>query len=273
MPPKPPCIWRAAIVARMLRESRGEHLGHRSCPRRRSARSSVLRRSPCVPAGTECAAPRQDPRLERPERAADCNRTLRSRSRRPLSLRVVTAPATRSEWPLRYLVAECITRSAPSSRVASAQARRGLSRRRAGPLRVRELGGGGDVGDRPEGIRRRLDPDKAWSCPAAPAASSTSGAAGAASCSTVQLAESRPAPSALVLRTCQTRGESAFACSAPRTTPDRPLFDVADVQVCGAADANGRLSPGRRQAHSRNKSAWPDAACPSGGLRQGDPRS
>ena len=33
-----------------------------------------------------------------------------------LSSRATRAPATTSEWPLRYLVAECITMSAPSAR-------------------------------------------------------------------------------------------------------------------------------------------------------------
>ena len=75
------------------------------------------------------------------------------------SSRVASAPATTSEWPLRYLVAECITMSAPSSigRVSTGVATvESTASRGAG--RVRDVGGGGDVGDRPQRIGRRLDP-------------------------------------------------------------------------------------------------------------------
>ena len=61
-------------------------------------------------------APGQQERLERMQdeavRLANCPRRCeQSASSRPKQ----SAPATTSEWPLRYLVAECITTSAPSA--------------------------------------------------------------------------------------------------------------------------------------------------------------
>src|SRR5437763_996417 len=67
-----------------------------------------------------------------------------------------------SEWPLRYLVAECITMCAPSSMgrvrtgVAEVESTATVAARFAG-----NLGCGGDVGDVPGGIRRRFYPDQA----------------------------------------------------------------------------------------------------------------
>ncbi len=43
-------------------------------------------------------------------------RSVFNRAQCSSSARVTSAPATRSEWPLRYFVAECITISAPNSK-------------------------------------------------------------------------------------------------------------------------------------------------------------
>ena len=79
-----------------------------------------------------------------------------SSSRAPTS-----APAIRSEWPLRYLVAECMTMSAPSSigRVSTGVATVGIDGEHRAGL-VRDLGGAGDIGDRPGRVGRRLEPDQ-----------------------------------------------------------------------------------------------------------------
>ena len=53
-----------------------------------------------------------------------CARTVLTRRQNSLSSRVTSAPATRSEWPLRYLVPACMTMSAPSvsGRVSTGEA-------------------------------------------------------------------------------------------------------------------------------------------------------
>ena len=50
-----------------------------------------------------------------PRVAPICARTWPMRSHNALRAAVASAPATTSEWPLRYLVAECMTMSAPSA--------------------------------------------------------------------------------------------------------------------------------------------------------------
>ena len=74
---------------------------------------------------------------------------------------VASAPAITSEWPLRYFVAECITMSAPSASGLREHRRRGggVDAER-GACRVRDLGDRRDVGDAPQRIRGRLDPDQ-----------------------------------------------------------------------------------------------------------------
>ena len=49
-----------------------------------------------------------------PRMPPSCARIDLMRCHSSVSSRVVSAPATTSEWPLRYFVAECMTRSAPS---------------------------------------------------------------------------------------------------------------------------------------------------------------
>ena len=66
-----------------------------------------------------------------------------------------------SEWPLRYLVAECMTMSAPMldrPRQHRRADRRIDAEQRAGAMG--DVGGRGDVGDAPGRIGRRLDPDQ-----------------------------------------------------------------------------------------------------------------
>ena len=71
-----------------------------------------------------------------------CARSVRMRCHSGESSRVTSAPAITSEWPLRYFVAECMTRSAPSAsgwvstgvadrRVDGERARRARARSRA----------------------------------------------------------------------------------------------------------------------------------------------
>jgi hypothetical protein len=60
-------------------------------------------------------AAQQQPRFERSQHAADLR--AHALDLRPIFVfaRVTSAPAMRSEWPFRYFVAECMTRSAPNS--------------------------------------------------------------------------------------------------------------------------------------------------------------
>src|SRR5881227_1787129 len=71
--------------------------------------------------------------------------------------RVTSAPASTSEWPFSTFVAECITTSAPS---ASGRVCTGEAAVESIARPVRDLGRAGDVGDGPEGVCRRLDPDE-----------------------------------------------------------------------------------------------------------------
>ena len=75
--------------------------------------------------------------------------------------RPARAPAMTSEWPFRYLVAECMTMSAPS---ASGRVRTGVaaveSTASRAPAAWAISADAGDVGDRPERVRGRLDPDE-----------------------------------------------------------------------------------------------------------------
>ena len=88
-------------------------------------------------------------------------RLRRARSHSASAREVASAPATTSEWPLRYLVAACMTMSAPcsSGRVSIGVAAVEFDRQHR-PCRMRDLGRRGDVGDRPERIGGRFDPDE-----------------------------------------------------------------------------------------------------------------
>ena len=107
-------------------------------------------------------AAQQQRRLERPQDARRAWRAARTARSQCASLRANTsAPATTSEWPFRYLVAECMTMSAPSAIGLREHRRRhrGIDRQqRAG--RVGDARRLGDVGDGPERVGRRLDPDE-----------------------------------------------------------------------------------------------------------------
>ena len=85
---------------------------------------------------------------------------VRSRDHDSLS-RAFAAPATTSEWPLRYLVAECMTMSAPSaSGRREHQKSPRWSRHADSAGGLRDLRHRRDVGDGPERIARRLDPEQ-----------------------------------------------------------------------------------------------------------------
>ena len=88
-------------------------------------------------------------------------RMVRSLAQWSSSRAPTRAPAMRSEWPLRYLVAECMTMSAPCSigRVSTGVATVEVdAQQRAGAMG--DLGRRGDVGDAPGRVGRRLDPDQ-----------------------------------------------------------------------------------------------------------------
>ena len=94
-----------------------------------------------------------------PRMVPSCARIVRSFCQYSSSRAPTRAPAMMSEWPLRYLVAECMTMSAPSSigRVSTGVPTVEVdAEQRAGAMG--DLGGRGDVGDAPRRIGRRLDP-------------------------------------------------------------------------------------------------------------------
>ncbi len=88
-------------------------------------------------------------------------RMVRSFAQCASSRAPTSAPAIRSEWPLRYLVAECMTMSAPSSigRVSTGVATV-ESTASSAPALCAISAARGDVGDRPGRIGRRLEPDQ-----------------------------------------------------------------------------------------------------------------
>ena len=83
----------------------------------------------------------------------------RPRCQKASSRAAMRAPASMSLWPLRYLVAECMTMSAPCSigRVSTGVAEV-LSTPSTAPARWAISADRGDVGDLPARVGRRLDP-------------------------------------------------------------------------------------------------------------------
>ena len=155
-------LARGDVVAGMLRQARVEHagdvrmrrqaLGERLSARRLRRRAQMQR----------AHAAHQEIGLERPEDRALALADRRRCALQNASCRAVTsAPATTSEWPFRIFVAACMTMSAPSAsgRVCTGEAAVESTASRA-PAAMRDLGRGGDVGDGPERVRRRLDPDE-----------------------------------------------------------------------------------------------------------------
>src|SRR5882724_5840648 len=88
-------------------------------------------------------------------------RAATRRAQNASSRAVVSAPAITSLCPFKYFVAECMTRSAPrlSGRVSTGVAAVLSTASRAPPEWA--IGGAGDVGHRPQRVRRRLDPNEA----------------------------------------------------------------------------------------------------------------
>ena len=163
MPPKPPDIWRAATAwpGKFFRP------GYSTCADQRWPREMLgnrLRASPppCARAETSVRMPRSSSQASNapgtpPELHAQRLDAL------PMFVfgAVASAPPIRSEWPLRYFVAECITMSAPrsSGRVNTGVADGRIDREpRAGGMR--DLGDRRKIGDLPAGIGRRLRPDE-----------------------------------------------------------------------------------------------------------------
>ena len=122
---------------------------------RRCPRARARARRAC--AGRAAAA---RPRTVRGSRRA-AMRTCLMRVHSASSRAAASTPAITSEWPLRYFVAECITMSAPS---ASGLVNSGVatveSTPSTAPAACAMSGDGRDVGDGPERIGRRLDPDQ-----------------------------------------------------------------------------------------------------------------
>ena len=148
MPPNPPSIcFSAVFVTRMARQAgveRRDNLGMRGeAVQQVSKRSARMR----ARAGRASWRPRiREKGLERMPRMSPCAlRMSRTRWKSASARANPRAPAMTSEWPLRYLVAECMTTSAPSAmgrvKIGVAQVECGDERAR----RVGELCGFGDV--------------------------------------------------------------------------------------------------------------------------------
>ena len=124
----------------------GEPLGDRGCALGVAAHPDVE--------GGEAA-------VEEPRRLGEATMPVRLRSSRRRSaspaLRHATAPSVTSWWPVRYLVAECRTKSAPSLERAEIDGGRGS---RVDEHARRMSSGRVEVGHRQERVRRRLEPDQ-----------------------------------------------------------------------------------------------------------------
>ena len=103
------------IMARVMRQSGIEHGGDGRVigEAARELHRVVRRGAHAQVEGSQ--APCQKERLERMQDEAVRLANFRAREQRAPSSANESAPATTSEWPLRYLVAECITTSAPSA--------------------------------------------------------------------------------------------------------------------------------------------------------------
>ena len=149
-------------MAGKRRQSRIEHFANSADAARSARRWPARWRTPCARAERACAcrASAATPRTARARRpTARARRLMRCHSAE--SSRVVSVPAITSEWPFRYFVAECMTMSAPSS---SGRVSTGVaaveSTATAAPAACAISQAGGDVGDRPQRIGRRFDPDE-----------------------------------------------------------------------------------------------------------------
>ena len=201
----------------------------------RSARRGAARCAAARDAQEERAhAAQQQPGLERAEDRAGCAREhLITRFQKSSSARVTSAPAITSEWPFRYLVAECITMSAPSSigRVSTGVATvESTASRRAGACAIAAVGG--DVGDVPGRIRRRLDPDQP------------------------RLAGTQPPPRRAAGSVMSTSSTCEPQCVAKLMQPvaQRPVHDLRREHVIARRQ---RLEHGRRRGHARGEPARP----------------
>ncbi len=105
-----------------------------------------------------------------------CARIALMRCQKASSSRVASAPAIRSEWPFRYLVAECMTMSAPrsSGRVSTGVAAVESTASFA-PAAFAIARRGRDVRHRPHRVGRRFDPDEPRLARAARAAARAAG--------------------------------------------------------------------------------------------------
>ena len=116
MPPKPPCIWRLATAWPGLDGRPGYSTSATSgC----LANCSASAMAPSQAALTRRCTVRM-PRISRnassgPITWPRLRRLNRMRAQKSSMLRVASAPASTSEWPFRYFVAECMTMSAPCS--------------------------------------------------------------------------------------------------------------------------------------------------------------
>ena len=130
------------------------------CPTSRAARVAavldcLLTRTPSV------RIPRINSQASKALKALpNCERVLRICVHNWLSRAVARAPAIKSECPLRYLVAECMTMSAPSDNGRVSIGVATVSRPKNGVDGVSDVGNCRDVGDRPQRVARCLDPNK-----------------------------------------------------------------------------------------------------------------
>jgi len=164
MPPKPPDIWRFGHgVAGVVAEAGIEHLRHIGMA------EAVFGDGLGAAAGLAHAqhqgaqAAQQEPALEsRREWRRWPSAGGRCACQNASSRAAMRAPASTSLWPLRYLVAECMTMSAPCSNGAGQHGRGGGAvDAQHGAGAMGDVGGGGDVRDLPARVGRRLDPDHA----------------------------------------------------------------------------------------------------------------
>ena len=256
-------LARGHRMAGNARQAGIEHLGHARVPREMLGDRAAPSGSCAGRAGTACAcrAAAATPRSCRAIAAAAARAPSRALPRRVVLRGCVSAPAITSEWPFRYLVAECMTRSAPSASgcVSTGVATVESTASRA-PAAMRDLGRGRDVGDLPQRIGRRLEPDQPGRARAAPrrqrpsrSVVSTSSTAQAPAAGEVQQPAAQRPVHHLAARP---RGRRARAPGTPRSPPPCPTRTAAPRRRPRARSARPRPGrrPGCRRAHRRGPS-------------------
>ena len=163
MPPKP-CIWRlASSCCGMAGQAGIDHLLDPGMALQEARRRPwrCCNGAPCAaPASSGRAAPgscRTGPAMAP---TAFCRKVRRSR--RSAFSPTTSTPPTMSEWPFRYLVAECMTMSKPCS---SGRCTQGLAKVLSQTVMMPRLRASGgqrrEVGQLQQRVGRRLDPDHA----------------------------------------------------------------------------------------------------------------